>query len=184
MLYFISSNKNKIARSELFLNPAKISFTSTNLEITEIQSHSIEDIALDKAKKAYEILKEPLFVSDHGWAITALNGFPGPYMKYMNEWFSAQDFLNLMKNKSNREMIFTECLCYTDGKDTKIFSETIKGHVLYESKGQAAPWMTVSSFSDDNTSIAEAIKDTPSAINKSKVYEDFAKWYQVQIFNS
>lgn len=177
MLYFISSNKNKIDRAKLFLSPFNISFTPKDLELVEIQSHSIEEIAINKAKQAFNILKQPLLVSDHGWAITALNGFPGAYMKYVNEWFAPQDFLNLMKDKENREMIFTEYLCFTDGMITKTFSETIKGHVLHESKGQDTSWMTVSSFSDDNRSIAEKIRNNPSAINASKVHEEFAKWY-------
>lgn len=177
MLYFISSNKNKIARAELFLQPFTISFTAKDIDLIEIQSHSIEEIAIDKAKKAFEIIKEPLFVSDHGWSITALNGFPGAFMKYINEWFTPQDFLSLMKDKENREMIFTEYLCFTDGTTTKTFSETIKGHVLYEQKGKGVSWMTVSSFSDKNISIAEAIKDTPSAINDSQTYKEFATWY-------
>lgn len=178
MLHFISSNKNKIARAEQFLHPHGLDFVSKDVNVVEIQSHSIEEIAINKAKAAFEIIKQPLFVSDHGWAITALNGFPGAYMKYMNEWFTPQDFLNLMKDKENREMIFTEYLCFTDGEITKSFSETIKGHVLFESKGESEPWMTVSSFSVDNTSIAEAIKDKPSAINDSMVFEEFATWYK------
>jgi XTP/dITP diphosphohydrolase len=177
MLYFISSNKNKIARAELFLSPFNISFTPKDLELVEIQSHSIEEIAIDKAKNAFDILKQPLFVNDHGWFITALNGFPGAYMKYVNEWFTPQDFLNLMRGKKNREMIFTETICFTDGTTTKTFSETKIGHVLYKSKGKNIPWMTVSSFSDDDTSIAEKLATSPSAINTSKIYEEFAKWY-------
>lgn len=178
MLYFISSNKNKIARSKLFLNPFGIPFIAKDIDLIEIQSHSIEEIAINKAKAAFEIIKQPLFVSDHGWSITALNGFPGAYMKYINEWFTPQNFLNLMKDKENREMVFTEYLCFTDGKSIKTFSETIKGHILYESKGQDTPWMTVSSFSDDGTSIAEKLVNSPSSIDTSGVYREFADWYK------
>lgn len=83
-----------------------------------------------------------------------------------------------MRDKENREMIFTECLCFTDGRTTKVFNEEIKGHVLYKPKGNNIPWMTVSSFSDDNQSVAEAIVDSPSAISTSKVFEEFAMWYK------
>jgi non-canonical purine NTP pyrophosphatase (RdgB/HAM1 family) len=178
MLYFISSNKNKIARAEQFLKPLNVSFQIKELELLEIQSQSIKEIAIHKANQAFAIVKEPLFVSDHGWSITALNGFPGAYMKYMNQWLTSEDFLSLMHKKENREMIFTEYLCFTDGKISKTFHEEIKGHVLYEAKGEAEPWMTVSSFSSDNTSIAEKIKNTPSAFNDSKIFEEFGDWYK------
>lgn len=85
MLYFISSNPNKIDRAKFFLNPLGLNFQPKEIEIEEIQSYSIEKIAIDKARKAYATIKNPLFVNDHGWGITALNGFPGAYMKYMNQ---------------------------------------------------------------------------------------------------
>lgn len=183
MLYFISTNKNKIARAEQFLNPLHIPFQTKDLELQEVQSNSIEEIAIHKAHQAFEILKDPLFVSDHGWSITALNGFPGAYMKFMNQWLTSNDFLNLMREKENREMVFTEYLCFTDGNTVTTFHEEIKGHVLFEAKGDGEPWMNVSSFSSDNTSIAERIKDTPSAFNESKIFEDFGKWYKNYQYN-
>ena len=66
-----------------------------DLDIDEIQSDSISKIAEDKAKKAFAILQEPLVVSDSGWEIPALNNFPGPYMKYVNHWFSVRFFSGL-----------------------------------------------------------------------------------------
>jgi hypothetical protein len=83
-----------------------------------------------------------------------------------------------MQGKENREMIFTEFICFTDGKVIKTFHEEIKGHILHEAKGNAEPWMTVSSFSNDDTSIAEKIEETPSAFNDSKIFEEFGKWYR------
>jgi len=178
MLFFVSTNPNKIDKAELFLRPLGIPFEVSNIKLIEIQSDSVEEIVIDKAKKAFQILNSPLLVNDHVWSISALNGFPGPYMKYINQWFSPQDFLNLMKDKKDREMKLTEYICYTDGNIYKTFFEEIKGHVLFASKGKGEPWKTVSSYSKDNSSVAEKLETHPSAIGTSKVYEDFAKWYK------
>jgi XTP/dITP diphosphohydrolase len=51
-------------------------------------------------------------VTDVGFYIEALNGFPGPLIKLINEWFSAEDFLNLMRGKNNRRIVIRECLVY------------------------------------------------------------------------
>lgn len=181
MLYFVTSNKNKVARAEKYLHPLGIQFTPKDLPLDELQSHSIEKIAKDKAEKAFEILKSPLFVNDHGWSIPALNGFPGAYMKYINEWFTPDDFLRLLDGKNDREMIFTEYICYIDSKVTKTFSQTLKGHILYESKGKGVPWMTVSSFSDDGESIAQKLEHDPSAINEAEFSREFAEWLKNHI---
>lgn len=57
-------------------------------------------------------------VTDSGYFIEALNGFPGPFIKFVNNWFSADDYLNLMLGKSNRRIIIRDCLahCHPDGK--------------------------------------------------------------------
>ncbi|CAN5170623.1 XTP/dITP diphosphatase [soil metagenome] len=184
MLHFISSNSNKIDRAKLFLDPLGITFEPHKLELIEIQSESVEEIVIDKAQKAFEIINAPLLVNDHSWSITALNGFPGPYMKYMNKWFSPQDFLNIMRDQKNREIQLTEYICFTDGKTTKTFYERTVGHMLSESKGDGEPWTTVSSYSKDDLSVAEVLQTSPSALRRGIIYEKFGKWYKKEILNS
>lgn len=178
MLYFVTSNKNKIDRANEYLLPLGINFTPTSLDVIEIQSESFEEIIKQKAKDAYSLLQQPLFVSDHSWSITALHGFPAGYMKSINHWFTPQDFLNLMRDKTNREAILTESICFTNGEITQYFSQQIKAHILYESKGEGEPFMTVSSFSDDGMSIAEKVKIQPSAVESNEVYKEFADWFK------
>ena len=49
----------------------------------EIQGEP-EEIAVEKAKHAYNLVKSPLVVEDTSLGFTALNGLPGPYM-YITE---------------------------------------------------------------------------------------------------
>jgi XTP/dITP diphosphohydrolase len=178
MLYYITGNQNKIDVAKQFLDPLGLSFEPHPLELIEIQSHSIEEIAIYKAKQAFEKLNQPLFVNDHGWAITALNGFPGAYMKYMNEWLTGEDFLHLMSGKENREAILTEVVCYIDSGSLKTFTALHKGIVLHEKKGSGPPGMTTISLSKDNMSIAEKMQKNPSAIEEYSLWKEFAEWYK------
>lgn len=164
MIYFVTSNQNKIDVSRQFLSPMGVEFESVAIDLPEIQSNSIKDIALYKADHAYRKLLEPLFVNDHGWFIAALNGFPGAYMKFINEWFTPQDCLNLMRDKENREVTFTTVICFTDGSITKVFESSHKGTILYESRGKGLPWTTVISLTDDHQTIAEKLEKKPSAL--------------------
>lgn len=101
---FITTNAEKIKSAKHYLDPLNIPFSTQSLDLTEIQSSSIEEIAKFKAHQAFAILKKPVLVSDHGWAFHALNGFPGAYMKEVNKWFTPQDFLNLLKDKQDRSV--------------------------------------------------------------------------------
>jgi inosine/xanthosine triphosphate pyrophosphatase family protein len=67
-------------------------------------------------------------VTDAGYYISALNGFPGPFIKYINNWLSAEDILNLMESKSDRSVIIRTCLAYCEpGKEAKVFEIEIHG---------------------------------------------------------
>ncbi len=176
MLYFITSNQNKIAVAKTFLGPLGIPFQPKDLDLIEIQSDDFAKIALYKAKQAFGIIKEPLFISDHAWSIPALNGFPGAYMKYMNNWFTPQDFLKLMEGKDNRDIFLTETLCFIDKNGPRAFSKRYKGSVLYEKQGEGTPAMTVTSLTKDGISLAKKWKENPSALKINDVYTEFASW--------
>lgn len=75
-------------------------------------------------------------MSDHGWSIPALSGFPGPYMKYMNQWMTSRDFLNLMRPHSNKTITKQEVICYIDAEQSKCFSAETKGTFVDQIRGE------------------------------------------------
>jgi non-canonical purine NTP pyrophosphatase (RdgB/HAM1 family) len=178
MLYYITGNKDKIWAAEKGLNPYNIKFEPRPLELPEIQSESIEEIAQDKARKAFKILQKPLIVNDHGWSIPALKGFPGPYMKYINKWFTSQNFLDLTHDLSDRSIILTDVLCYIDSANIKFFKSEFKGTILREIKGEGLPTMRLVSMTDDNKTVAEYISGEQDPFFNNTNWENFAEWYK------
>ena len=69
-----------------------------------------------KVKLAYEKVDLPVVVNDSSWEIPALGGFPGCYMKDVANWFTAEDFLALMKDKNDRRIILHDVVAYFDGE--------------------------------------------------------------------
>ena len=53
------------------------------LDIPEIQTLNQKEVAIDKARKAYEILKQPLIVDDSGFFVNKYNNFPGVLTKFI-----------------------------------------------------------------------------------------------------
>lgn len=180
MLYYITGNQNKIDVARKFLTPLGIEFEPKELDLTEIQSENIEEVAISKAKQAFEILQQPLFTNDHGWSITALNGFPGAYMKYINKWLTADDFIRLMDGKENREAILTEVICFIDEKGTKAFTMQHNGKILDKPQGVGIPGTTMISLSDDGISIAKKLETNPSAVENYTLWKELADWYKAK----
>lgn len=134
-LSFATSNTHKFELGQYFLKEYGITLHRQPIDIDEIQAEDAERIVADKASKAYEALGRPVIVSDDSWDIPAFGGFPGPYMKSLNHWFTAQDFLDFMHRKTNRRIILHQYLCYADGMKTKVFSSQIHGTIGYEARG-------------------------------------------------
>jgi len=177
MLYFVTSNKDKIFLAKKNLEPLGIKFDNKPFEIPEIQSDNDREVAIRKAVDAFGFFQNPLFVSDDSWYIPSLNGFPGPYMKNINQWLNAEDLIRLMEPYENRKIILRQTICFTDGKETKIFSQDNNGIILNEPQGKGYPSLQITSFNKNGKSLAECIEENVNPIDNIKIWTDFGKWY-------
>jgi non-canonical purine NTP pyrophosphatase (RdgB/HAM1 family) len=178
MFTFITTNEEKIETARRHLEPLGIGFILQNIELPELQSESQEEITVNKAKKAFEILKKPLIVTDHSWSIPALNGFPGPFMKYMNKWLTSEDFLSLMRGHDDKSIIKTETLCFTDGNIVKTIECALKGQFLPEKRGNGLSAMQVVSLLPSGKSVAECMQEGIDMAEDYTLWEEFGKWYK------
>lgn len=181
VLNYVTGNQLKFLTARNNLQKHGIELEQKELEIPEIQAASTEQVALDKAARAFKLVKQPLLVSDHGWLVSALNGFPGPYMKYINTWFEPNDFLALMQNQQNREITLRQNLIYIDQDTTKSFTHDLKGYILREAKGSLGTnWDKVVCLTQDDKSIAESREESGKGsilLDEPEPWASFAKWY-------
>jgi XTP/dITP diphosphohydrolase len=175
MIYFVTSNQQKIKRIQPTLTSFGIETQTKNLNLQEIQSDSIEEIATYKAKDAFKKLNLPLFVVDDGWFITALNGFPGAYMKMAKASFSTNDILNLMSDHSNREFIFQQVVCFIDDSTVKTFSYKQPGQILFEARGNGVSHDNIFSF-DNKLTLSEMRERNMRMVNDEAFWKEFAGW--------
>jgi XTP/dITP diphosphohydrolase len=127
-LIYITGNDVKFnVASQVFTN-TEIVLLQKNLSTPELQSKSVQEVAMYSADWASKELNQAVMVTDAGFYIEALNGFPGPFIKYVNEWFSAEDFINLMHDKTNRSIIIQDCLAYCQPNEKPIvFTGSYRG---------------------------------------------------------
>lgn len=190
-LIFATSNKRKFDLGYDAMGEHGINLVQTNLEVDEIQIDTIDlanmlRIAEEKAKSAYSAIKKPLVVSDDCWEIHALNGFPGPYMKSIGESLGTEDFLNLMKDKTNRRVSLIQNIAYTDGKIVKTFTNTAYGEITNEPRGLEVKqtWPKICTMDGyGGKTIAEIILEQEAGVKESEhdkstaeVWHQLAKW--------
>jgi len=158
------------------------------LDIDEIQGEEPEVIIRDKAQKAFDELGQPVIVTDDSWAIAALGGFPGPYMKSINHWFSADDFMRLMKGKKDRGITLIQMLAYCDGLETVVFRSDIPGTIPEHPAGNyGPPIMKVVALDGDNGKTISEVYDDGKANEldrlhkRSDAWQTFATWYKQKV---
>ena len=113
-IFYLTSNKKKFTVAKNALRDQEVELVQKDIDTPEIQHGEVEMIASYSARWAADTLDTPVVLTDGGFYITALNGFPGPFIKFVNNWLVEQDFLNLMKKKSDRSILVKECLAYCE----------------------------------------------------------------------
>ena len=116
-IHFITSNAGKIKslnRHFTNLGRSDVEIIPTNLELIEPQADTVAEVSLFKARQAYKILNQPVLVEDGGFAIEALNGFPGVYTKFVNETLGPAGYLRLMHGIENRNAKWLSVATFID----------------------------------------------------------------------
>lgn len=180
-LLYITGNQDKILKAQEHFQPHAIEFEAVQIDIPELRRLSLEEVAIDKVQKAYGIVQRRLIVNNSGWNIPALRGFPGPYMREMNDWLDPEDFINLMSGHSDRRIILENLICFMDSNGHRIFRDEVVGKILFEKRGQGKNSDTVVSLTPDGKSIAELHNEGIPVAAHSNAYKEFAQWYSTYL---
>lgn len=130
---FITGNPNK---AKYLADLIEVPIEQASFEIQEIQSMDLESVALNKAIAAYELLGSPVLVEDQGLYLSALNGFPGPFVKYMVDDGKRLDILiNVLNGYDDRSALARTVFVYFDGNEPKYFTGELSGSIGKEQRG-------------------------------------------------
>ncbi len=176
-ILFATTNSRKVQEANAACKDFDIEVEQIELDILEIQSRDIKEIAVHKAEEAYKFTDNPVVVTDSSWNIPSLGGFPGGYMKDVAEWFTSEDFMALMKSKNTRELRFSETIVYKDGATIKLFAEEYPGRLAEKPRGNGNSIENVAEFNGRTLSEAHAAGET-SHDPKDYIWYQFAKWYK------
>lgn len=183
-LIFSTGNSQKFGKGQETCSQYDIELIQKELDIDEVQSEDTEYVARRKAETAYQLVKQPVIISDDAWKVFGLNGFPGTYAKSVNTWFTADDYLRLTKDLADRRITLVQTLVYQDRDRQQLFTRETVGTLLKDARGSAgAPIQKITTL-DPKTqkSISEMIGDHThySHPETTAVWHDFAKWFTEQ----
>jgi XTP/dITP diphosphohydrolase len=173
---FATHNSRKLGEARAACADFDIEVEQVKLEIDEIQHHDSLEISEHKASEAYRLVKKPVVITDTSWNIPALNGFPGGYMKDVEQWLSPEDFIHLVSTKDDKRISFTETIVYRDAKTMKIFSQQYWGTITDHPRGKGSTIEQIAEFA--GRTIAECHNQGAFSHNpKDYIWYQFAKWF-------
>lgn len=121
-IFFITSNKGKVLEVKEKLSNLDLKIIQKDLGYPEIQSDSLEEVALFGAKHIQKVFKNSFILEDAGLFIDSLNGFPGVYSAYVYYKIGLGGVLKLLKNQKNRKATFRSVYVYGEpGKNPILF---------------------------------------------------------------
>jgi len=104
-LFLVSSNSHKYHEAKNILDLFGIRLGFLKSDLKEIQSNSLHEIAITKARDAFSKFKKPILIEDDGLFIDSVGGFPGPYSSYVFKTIGNKGILDLVKNSRNAKFI-------------------------------------------------------------------------------
>lgn len=121
-IYMVTGNNGKWKVASEIFKKYDIELKHIKLETPEIQSHNVEDVSKYSAEWASKELGKAIIKSDVGYYIESLGGFPGPFLRYINDMLTSEQILKMLDKCTNRKVLLKECLTFAcPNKETKQF---------------------------------------------------------------
>jgi XTP/dITP diphosphohydrolase len=135
-IVFVTGNKGKFAEVRDILLAFEVEVIQDKNGYPELQEEELEPIAAYGAQFVANKLNMPVMVDDSGIFIKALNGFPGPYSRFVEDRLGNPRVLKLMEGEKDRTAYFKTVIGYCEsGKEPLIFPGVVEGQIAYEERG-------------------------------------------------
>ena len=130
---FITGNQNK---ADYLARILGVPLDHMKVDLDEIQSTSLEEIVERKVKQAYVAVQSPVLVEDVSLRFDALDGLPGPFIKFFVDADNGLENLCRMLDGFENKGAYAECVFgYYDGTRMKLMRGGLHGTVPSHPRG-------------------------------------------------
>ena len=131
---YITGNANKVKYIKRLLN---VELEHHELDLDEIQSADPNVVIEHKVKQAYEILKVPVMVEDTSLSFNALDGLPGPFVKFFRVAKNGPEMMcRMLDGFEDRTAYASAIYAYYDGVEVHTFVGRLDGVITDHPRGE------------------------------------------------
>lgn len=126
-VYYVTGNPSKFKLFAQFIPPhSTIELKQFAANLFEEQIEDQQEIALSKAKQAWNMLKKPLIVDEVGVYFHKYNNFPGAFTKFVYKGLGFEGIYKLMDDGDAMSIELIMVLAQEDS-DFKVFKTRVSG---------------------------------------------------------
>lgn len=134
-LLLVTGNRGKLAEARRLTKALGVALSSIEIDLPEIQSLDMEAVLAAKARQAFEVARRPVVVEETGLELAALNGFPGPLVKWMLDAIGAEGLARTALALGNPRAKAVCLLLWTDGESTRLGRGETSGELVLPARG-------------------------------------------------
>jgi|TARA_Y100000310_G_scaffold125137_1_gene123961 XTP/dITP diphosphohydrolase len=134
--HFATSNPGKFKEAKMLFNKNNLELEHYNVDLLEIQTDNVEELALYSVRHAFKALNKPVFVEDAGIFIKSLKDFPGVYSKHACYTIGLEGILKLLEGVEDRSAEFRAVVAYKDAENEKVFKGVCRGNITSQVRGR------------------------------------------------
>ncbi|KAI0866173.1 inosine triphosphate pyrophosphatase-like protein [Xylaria cubensis] len=175
---FITGNANKLSEVRAILEPTGTVVRSQALDLPEIQG-SLEDVTREKCRVAADLVKGPVLVEDTCLCFNALNGLPGPYVKWFMKSIGHEGLNNLLAayDDKSAQAVATFGFCKGPGQEILLFQGRTDGKIVPARGPTHFGWDAV--FEYEGETYAEMDKGKKNKIShRGKALDELRRWME------
>jgi XTP/dITP diphosphohydrolase len=183
---FASNNYNKYIEIHSVLKKYAIDVHFMRIPLTEIQSNSLIEIAIEKSKIAFKKISKPIIVEDDGLFIDELKGFPGQYSSYSFETIGYDGILKLLIDSKTRTAYFRSVFAFYDGEISQSFVGEIKGKIAHIPMGKGWGYDPIFIPDGSELTFGQLYQENRKAdfSHRAQALGKFAGWYNYKKDNN
>ena len=169
-LVYVTGNEGKFKEAQLFFRryAPGLMLAQLPLDIQEIQSMDQEEVAVDKAKKAWTQVGKPLLMNDGGIFFERYNQFPGILSKFVMQGLGFEGVKKLIQ--PGDRAFFRMCLVYIDGDNSyKTFEGKCEGTLITPPLSDA-----INSLPYDSIFIPDGASETYAALRARGEVDEYS----------
>lgn len=130
---YITGNQNKL---NYLVKTLGIELEYHKLDLDEIQSVNPYEVIGHKVRQAYAILQRPVLVEDTSLFFNALDGLPGPFVKFFVNAKNGQEVMcRMLDGFSDRSAYASAIYAYYDGAEVHTFQGRLDGMIAVSPRG-------------------------------------------------